>query len=61
MDTKMDACEWQQQNLYLKITQAKAMSYAPQMTDFVTENYWVICEPACDSKLVAVLINCREF
>lgn len=30
------------------------------MINLVKENYWVICEPVCNSKLVAFLINCHE-
>jgi hypothetical protein len=36
------------------------MSYISVMTDFVKENYWVICEPVYNSMLVTCLINCHK-
>jgi hypothetical protein len=39
---------------------AKAVSNISLMTEFVKENYLVICGSAYNRKLVAVLINCQE-
>jgi hypothetical protein len=31
-----------------------------KINKFVKENDWEICEPVCDSELVASVINCHE-
>jgi hypothetical protein len=62
MNTWRDACESQQQKLNLILKDYSSKISVKYFTHdwFVKENYWVIRELLCNSKLVAILINCRE-